>query len=559
MRHLAQDTWRRMAQKQRYLNVRWVRTATTVSTALLASALSLPPAHAVTAVTAVTGPDVSSWQHPYDVAIDWTKVRAAGHSFAIVKATEGSYVNPWLATDTAGARAAHLVTGGYHYARPALPVSTATAQARVLVSALGPQRMAGTLPPVLDLEDNGGLAPRDLVTWTQQFLETVRSLTGRTPILYSYPYFWSSSMAGSTAFSRYPLWLAAYSPNAPVAVGGSAAWSLWQYTSSGSVPGIRGGVDISRFAGTTAQLSTLADGTARTAWPLLPPQAPVSTWGVAGDRSATVQWTPGDDGGQLPTSWTVTASPGGATQTVDGSLTRTTFTGLTPGLAYSFTVRARSAYGSSPLTWPSSPVVPGRTPGTPTGLAAVATPHSVALRWAGSAGFPSRWTVSRCAGTPCTGWRDLATTATPSWVDASALPGQRYGYRVLARNNYGASSPSLPLGVLTPPAPVVAPRPPVVPAPPVVAAALTAGAVPLGRSVVLTGRTSRAAVGAKVLRQGYYSGAWHTWATAPVQSTGAFRFVVTPTVAATNRYRVLLPAAAWHRAVASPTLMLRVG
>ncbi|MBC7678841.1 MAG: fibronectin type III domain-containing protein, partial [Pseudorhodobacter sp.] len=526
------------------------------STALLASALSLPSAHAA---TAVTGPDVSSWQHPYDVAIDWTKVRAAGHSFAVVKASEGSYVNNWLARDTAGARAAHLVTGGYHFARPALPVSTAADQARALVSALGPQRPAGTLPPVLDLEDSGGLVPRDLVTWTQVFLETVRSLTGRTPILYTYRYFWSSSMAGSTAFSRYPLWLAAYSPTAPAAVGGSAAWSLWQYTSSGAVPGIRGGVDISRFAGTPAQFAALADGTARTAWPLLPPQAPVSTWGAAGDRSATVRWIPGDDGGQLPASWTVTASPGGATRTVAGSLTRTTFTGLTPGVAYSFTVRAQSAFGSSTLTWPSSPVVPGRTPATPTGLAAVATPHSVALGWAGSAGFPSRWTVSRCSGTPCTGWRDLATTTTRSWVDASALPGQRYGYRVLARNGYGASSPSIALGVLTPPAPIVAPRPPVVPAPPVVTATLTAGAVPLGQSVVLAGRTSRAAVGARVLRQGYYSGAWHTWAVAVVQSTGGFRFVVRPTVAATNRYRVVLPAAAWHRAVASPTLLLRVG
>ena len=555
MRHLALDTWRRTAQKQRYSNVRWVRTATTVSTALLASALSLPTAHAAIVATAVTGPDVSSWQHPYDVAIDWTKVRAAGHSFAIVKASEGSYVNPWLATDTAGARAAHLVTGGYHYAHPALPVSTAADQARMLVSALGPQRTAGTLPPVLDLEDNGGLAPRDLVTWTQQFLETVHALTGRTPILYTYPYFWSSSMAGSTAFSRYPLWLAGYSPTAPAAVGGSAAWSLWQYTSSGAVPGIRGSVDVSRFAGTAAQLTTLADGTALTAWPLRSPQAPVSVWGAGGDRSATVRWTPGDDGGQLPTSWTVTASPGGTTQTVDGSLTRTSFTGLTPGVAYSFTVRAQSAYGSSPLTWPSSPVVPGRTPGTPTGLAAVATLHSVALRWAGSAGFPTSWTVSRCSGTPCAGWRDLATPTTPTWVDASALPGQRYGYRVLARNGCGASSASLPLGVVTPPAPIVT----TVPAPPVVAAALTAGAVPVGRSVVLAGRTSRAAAGAVVLRQGYYSGAWHTWATAPVQSTGAFRFVVTPTVAATNRYRVLLPAAAWHRTVASSTLTLRVG
>ena len=40
-------------------------------------------------------------------------------------------------------------------------------------------------------------------------------MTGRTPIIYTYPYFWRNAMGGSTAFTSYPLWIASYSTAAP--------------------------------------------------------------------------------------------------------------------------------------------------------------------------------------------------------------------------------------------------------------------------------------------------------------------------------------------------------
>src|SRR6476620_3085171 len=47
-----------------------------------------------------TGPDVSNWQHPSGVGIDWRAVRDSGQQFAIVKATQGTdSVNPWFRTD----------------------------------------------------------------------------------------------------------------------------------------------------------------------------------------------------------------------------------------------------------------------------------------------------------------------------------------------------------------------------------------------------------------------------------------------------------------------------
>src|SRR5215475_3414013 len=54
----------------------------------------------------LTGPDVSSWNHPNGAPISWGQVAAAGNSFAFVKATEGPttvggsfYTNPYFAGD----------------------------------------------------------------------------------------------------------------------------------------------------------------------------------------------------------------------------------------------------------------------------------------------------------------------------------------------------------------------------------------------------------------------------------------------------------------------------
>ena len=76
---------------------------------------------------------------------------------------------------------AGLVRGSYAFARPAYPVaSTAAAQARYYVRRLGTSaRSSRTLPPALDLEVTGGLSQGALVTWAQDFLLTVRRLTGR--------------------------------------------------------------------------------------------------------------------------------------------------------------------------------------------------------------------------------------------------------------------------------------------------------------------------------------------------------------------------------------------
>ncbi len=209
------------------------------------------------------GVDISSWQHPGGTEIGWGTVRAAGIGFAIIKATEGSsYTNPYFAGDRDHARQAGLVVGMYHYARPMLPIATAVDQADRFLAVTGLTRSAGQLAPVLDLEAQGGLSAAQLAGWAHAFLEEIETRTGRAPILYTYRSFWTDIMQNTTSFSRYPLWFARYNGgSSPGALpGGWQQWSMWQYTSTGNVPGIAGDIDLNVFCCNAGSLAAGADG-----------------------------------------------------------------------------------------------------------------------------------------------------------------------------------------------------------------------------------------------------------------------------------------------------------
>lgn len=204
----------------------------------------------------VRGSDVSGWQHPSGVALDWTKVRGAGESFTFVKATEGvGFVSKSFSADWQASRAAGLVRGAYHFARPA--VGTAVAQADYFVAIVGGFSSPGDLPPVLDLEVNGGLTPAQLAVWTGQWLTEVRARSGRTPIVYTSPNFWATSMNNSKAFVSYPLWVARYG-SAPSALVWPR-WTFWQYTQVGTVPGVVGAIDRNLFNGSLDELRAMAN------------------------------------------------------------------------------------------------------------------------------------------------------------------------------------------------------------------------------------------------------------------------------------------------------------
>src|SRR5436305_10690075 len=88
---------------------------------------------------ALTGLDVSQWNHPGDHSITWQQVRATGASFVFIKAAEGTrYVNPRFASDWRASGQAGLLRGTYDYVRPSARRGSAVAQARHFVHVIGP-------------------------------------------------------------------------------------------------------------------------------------------------------------------------------------------------------------------------------------------------------------------------------------------------------------------------------------------------------------------------------------------------------------------------------------
>ena len=192
------------------------------------------------------GIDVSHWQG----TIDWARVRAAGKTFAIAKASEGvGFADDRYQRNKADAMAQGIKFGAYHFARPGS--NSPAAEADWFVNTADIEH--GMLIPTLDLERTGGLGTSALISWVKQFVQRVDQRLGVKPMIYVSPAFWRSNMGNTTWFADNGysvLWVANWgvtSPSVPGDNWGGRSWTFWQYTSSGSVPGISGRVDLNRY------------------------------------------------------------------------------------------------------------------------------------------------------------------------------------------------------------------------------------------------------------------------------------------------------------------------
>jgi GH25 family lysozyme M1 (1,4-beta-N-acetylmuramidase) len=199
------------------------------------------------------GIDVSN----HNGAIDWPRVAAAGISFAYVKATEGTgFTDPYYTRNVDQARANQILVGAYHYFKPAID---AAQQARHFMEVVGGSR-PGMLPPCLDVEELGGVSPARVVEAVRTWCSIVQPVFGRDVLIYTYPDFWIRQLGNPTDFAHTnPLWFARYASSPNPLPGGWQSQTIWQYTSTGQVPGISTVVDRDRFNGDMAALRRLAD------------------------------------------------------------------------------------------------------------------------------------------------------------------------------------------------------------------------------------------------------------------------------------------------------------
>jgi GH25 family lysozyme M1 (1,4-beta-N-acetylmuramidase) len=197
------------------------------------------------------GIDVSHWQG----TITWSKVAAAGKSFAILKATESTdFVDPMYASYHAGAKAAGLWTGAYHFARPDSSTNDAIHEADHFAAYLN--LGAHDLIPALDLEVAGGLSVSALQSWVTSFVGEVTAKVGIRPMIYTSPSFWKTYMGDTRTLADKgykTLWIAHWgvsAPTVPASNWGGHGWTFWQYDDCGSVSGISGCVDVDKYNGT---------------------------------------------------------------------------------------------------------------------------------------------------------------------------------------------------------------------------------------------------------------------------------------------------------------------
>lgn len=193
----------------------------------------------------IEGIDVSNWQG----RIDWARVRAAGVRFAIAKASEGvGFEDASYDRNRAGALANGVAFGAYHFARPE---NDPIKEADWFLQVAGYRR--GMIIPTLDLERTGGRNPTALTNWTKAWLKRVHERLGVRAMIYVSPSFWRQNLDNTRWFADHGyhvVWVAHWSttsPSVPASTWGGQSWTFWQYSTSGSVAGISGRVDLNRY------------------------------------------------------------------------------------------------------------------------------------------------------------------------------------------------------------------------------------------------------------------------------------------------------------------------
>lgn len=210
----------------------------------------------------VKGIDVSKWNSLGKTPIDWGKVKASGVEFVIIRAgfrgqqSALLYEDPYFNEHMQGALSAGLQVGVYFYSQ-AITETEALEEASYLLSLIKDYKI--TYPVCFDWEPVGGsragqanLSKDKATSVAKTFLSTIKGY-GYDAMLYSY-HAAIKKYYNMDQLSEYKTWLAYYfskykNTGVEYKIGDELPdepypYQMWQYTSTGTVPGIQGIVDI---------------------------------------------------------------------------------------------------------------------------------------------------------------------------------------------------------------------------------------------------------------------------------------------------------------------------
>ena len=177
------------------------------------------------------GIDVSRWQGE----INWSQVAADDVSFVMLGTRSKGVVDPYFHRNIQQASAAGVKVGVYIYSL-AVTVEMAEAEADFVLDLIHDYPVS--YPVAFDMEDStqGNLSKEELAAIANAFCKKI-SDSGYYPIVYANENWLKNKL--DMSLMDYPVWVARYSARPsyqnPV---------MWQATSTGSVKGINGNVDI---------------------------------------------------------------------------------------------------------------------------------------------------------------------------------------------------------------------------------------------------------------------------------------------------------------------------
>lgn len=189
------------------------------------------------------GIDVSKYQGN----INWSKVANDSHiQFVYIKASEGaSLVDGKYKKNLQEAKAVGMKVGSYHFF-----IGRKTAKEQFDNFKRFVNKSDQDLIPVVDVEENGNtnISRTELQNNLQEFMNLIKGEYGKYPILYSQYGFYNKMLAPE--FNNYYIFIARYGNQKPT-LKGNGMYNIWQFTEKGRVKGIKGYVDLNRFANGT--------------------------------------------------------------------------------------------------------------------------------------------------------------------------------------------------------------------------------------------------------------------------------------------------------------------